>query len=66
MKNSIKKSFLKTITWRICSSFTTFTIVFMFTKQFAMSFGIIALEIIIKLFLYFMHERAWENDMTNE
>jgi len=54
-----KRSVFKSITWRILASCTTILLVFTFTGELALSFGVGVIEVILKLFLYFLHERAW-------
>ncbi len=54
------RSLFKSITWRICASLSTILIVFAFTHKIVLSLGIGAVEVIVKLILYYFHERIWE------
>ncbi|MDD3686798.1 MAG: DUF2061 domain-containing protein [Bacteroidales bacterium] len=57
------KSVIKTITWRIVASVTTFFLAYFFFKDDAnaaeKATGVASAEAIIKMVLYFLHERAW-------
>lgn len=58
------KSVVKTITWRIIASATTFLLAFLFfhgdPNVAEKATGIAVAEMIVKMLLYFFHERAWE------
>jgi len=54
-----KRHVLKTITWRIIATIATILIVLAFTGNLELSLGAGAVEIIIKMVLYYLHERAW-------
>ena len=49
----------KTITWRIIASLTTFILAYIFTQDITKSLWLMATEMIIKLLLYYYHERVW-------
>ncbi|MDA1382380.1 MAG: DUF2061 domain-containing protein [Bacteroidetes bacterium] len=49
----------KTITWRIIASLTTFILAFIFTKNLEKSLWLMGIEMVLKLLLYYYHERAW-------
>lgn len=57
------KSILKAITWRLIASTTTFFLAYMFfyTDPHATekATGVAIAESLIKIVLYFLHERAW-------
>lgn len=57
------KSIVKTITWRIIASATTFVIAMLFFRDdpnaAQKATGVALTESVIKMFLYFFHERAW-------
>jgi len=54
-----KRHLLKTITWRIIATLTTILIVLAFTGNIELSLGAGAVEVILKMILYYLHERAW-------
>ena len=56
---SRKRSFLKTVTWRVIASIDTFIIVWVVTGQISWAGSVAGLEILTKTFLYYFHERAW-------
>ena len=54
-----KRSIAKTISWRVVATVTTIVIVYAFTSEVAVSFGIGAVEVATKMVLYYGHERTW-------
>jgi adenylylsulfate kinase len=54
------RSLLKTISWRFWATITTAVLVLLFTGRFTLAITIGSLEIVLKLVLYFLHERTWE------
>ncbi len=54
-----KRSLLKTISWRIFSFFLTIIIIYAYTKNIKQSIGVGAGIDIVKMFLYYLHERIW-------
>ncbi len=60
LKVSLGISFVKSITWRIIASLTTTTLVFIATGKLDWALGVGVADVIIKLILYFIHERVWE------
>ncbi len=50
---------VKSVTFRISATVTTFLLVFFTTGEVALAFQIGLIEFIAKLFLYYSHERAW-------
>ena len=55
------RSFAKSISWRAIATLTTMILVFVFTGKLALAAGIGIFEVVIKLMIYYAHERAWEN-----
>jgi len=58
-KDTHTQSVLKAISWRILATTATISIVFAFTGKLVLSAGVGAVEIIVKLVLYYLHERVW-------
>ncbi len=54
------RSFVKSISWRIIATLTTILLVFIFTQNWVISVEVGGLEIIMKIFLYYLHERVWD------
>ncbi|MFB6343052.1 DUF2061 domain-containing protein [Saccharicrinis sp. FJH62] len=54
-----KRHLAKAITWRIIASLTTFIIGWIVTGNLDFGMAIGAADVIIKLVLYYLHERAW-------
>jgi uncharacterized membrane protein len=59
MKTTVKRSLLKTLSYGIMSTIATVLIVLMFTKSFVLAGSIGIADRVIKILLYFFHERAW-------
>jgi uncharacterized membrane protein len=57
------KSIVKTITWRIIASTTTFFLAMFFFQSdpnaFEKATGVALAEAVVKMLLYYLHERAW-------
>ena len=56
---NIKRSLLKTISWRICGTLDTVLISWLITGTLALAFSIGLIELLTKMILYYFHERAW-------
>jgi len=55
-----KRSLIKAISWRVVATFTTMGIVFVFTRKFVLTLEVGVLEVLLKMFFYYIHERFWE------
>ena len=58
-KDAHHRSILKALSWRVVATFATMSIVFAFTQKVVLSVGVGAVEVVIKLILYYFHERIW-------
>ncbi|MBJ7880297.1 DUF2061 domain-containing protein [Gelidibacter salicanalis] len=58
-KENIKRTLLKTISWRVVGTLATVVISYVITGTLALAFSIGAIELVSKMILYFFHERAW-------
>ena len=58
-EEKIKRSLVKTISWRIVGTIATIIISYAITGTLALAFSIGIVELVSKLILYFFHERAW-------
>lgn len=59
MIDSWRKSLLKTLSWRAIATLTTMSVVYIFTEEPLLSLGIGAMDMVLKIVLYYLHERAW-------
>ena len=57
--DSVRKSVMKTMSWRIIATATTFVISWMVTGSVLAGGAIASIEFWAKLALYYAHERAW-------
>ena len=56
-----KRTLAKTMTWRITASLITFIIAWILTGDLLIGVSIGTIEAIAKIFLYYFHERIWNN-----
>ena len=54
-----KRSLVKAVSWRSLATMSTIAIVYAFTGKAALSLGVGAVEVAVKLLLYYGHERLW-------
>ena len=59
--DSKSRSILKTLTWRIVASIDTFLIAWWITSDPWAGASIAGIEIVTKIGLYYLHERAWSH-----
>ncbi len=60
MKNTVKRSLFKTITWRIVGSIDTMVISYIITGNWKFGIAIGSVEVVSKMILYYLHERVWQ------
>ncbi|RAJ14547.1 DUF2061 domain-containing protein [Olleya aquimaris] len=58
-EEKIKRSIVKTISWRVVGTLATIVISYLITGTLALAFSIGGIELVSKMVLYFFHERAW-------
>ena len=58
---SHKRTVAKTISWRIIATIITALLVFVFTGNFTIAVEVGALEAVLKLLFYYLHERGWSH-----
>ena len=61
---SKKRSFFKTLTWRILATTDTFVLSFFITGNLVFAGSIASVEVLTKLVLYYWHERVWNGRMV--
>lgn len=59
MKEYHKRSIVKAISYRFTGTFITVLVVFVFTGKLSLSISIASVETIIKIAIYYLHERIW-------
>ncbi len=59
MKDAHVRSIIKALSWRVFATIATILIVFLFTRKLILSLEVGAIEVVVKLILYYIHERAW-------
>ena len=53
------RSIVKALSWRFLATVTTMLAVYGFTGEATLSLGIGAVDLFVKLALYYFHERTW-------
>ena len=53
------RSLLKAISWRVLGSIDTFVLSYLFTASIKAASAIASTEVLTKMLLYYLHERAW-------
>jgi len=56
---SRKRSFTKSMTFRVLATLTTIALVWVFTGNMVLSLGLGFMDFVSKFVLYYFHERAW-------
>ena len=59
-RESHLRSILKAFSWRIVATCTTFVIVYLVTGRTSVAISIAGVEVIVKMVVYYFHERAWQ------
>ena len=59
-RESHVRSIVKAFSWRFVSTCTTFGIVYIVTGELSLATSIAGVEVVIKMILYYFHERAWQ------
>jgi len=59
MHESHTRSILKGITWRVIASLTTIPVVYVVTGDLALVASVGVVDIVAKVFFYYIHERTW-------
>lgn len=57
--NDKKVSLLKTLSWRLIGTLDTMMISYLLTGKIDVALSIGGIEVISKMLLYYLHERAW-------
>ena len=55
------RSFVKAVSWRALGSIDTFLLSWFFTSSPAAAGAIASTEVLTKMVLYYLHERAWSS-----
>ena len=58
-RESNGRSLIKTISWRFWATITTALLVYIFTGKLELALAIGAIDVLLKLILYYFHERTW-------
>jgi uncharacterized membrane protein len=59
--DSNTRSIAKAISYRLLGSLSTALIVFVFSGNITVSAGVGALDVVVKMGLYYLHERLWNH-----
>jgi uncharacterized membrane protein len=53
------RSFIKAVSWRTVGTIDTFIISFFVTGKVSIAGSIASIEVVTKILIYYLHERAW-------
>ena len=53
------RSIIKSISWRILATLVTMSLVYIFFRRLDLAATVGGLEVVIKMLIYFIHERVW-------
>ncbi len=59
--DNVRRSIIKTLTWRILASIDTFLIAWIITQNPVAGATIAGIEVVTKIVFYYFHERAWSH-----
>ena len=59
VKKTFRRSVYKTITWRVLASIDTAALTWWFSGDLIIGLKVGGMEIVTKIIIYFLHERAW-------
>jgi uncharacterized membrane protein len=59
MKETRARSITKALTYRFWQSLNTFIISLVITGKIDMAAAIVSIEVVVKIVIYFFHERIW-------
>jgi len=59
MQDSKTKSLLKTLSWRLIATLITMIIAWVVVGDVSVALTVGAADVVIKMFAYYFHERAW-------
>ena len=59
MRDSVARSIAKSLTWRVTATLTTILIAWLILGDIAPALAIGGIEFFAKIFVYYLHERAW-------
>lgn len=59
MREARERSIIKALTWRVIATSTTMILAYAATGDMKIAGAIGAADVVIKLFFYYVHERAW-------
>lgn len=65
-KDTFEKSVVKTLSYRLSSSLITSMLIYIFTRQWKISFFIGGIDFFVKLIWYYAHERLWNHSDWGE
>lgn len=61
MADKHHRSLIKAVSWRLTGSVDTLVITFLVAGTWKWAFYVSGVELFTKIFLYYVHERVWDN-----
>lgn len=53
------RSVIKAVSWRVTGTLDTIVVSWLITRKLTLALSIGAVEVVTKLFIYYLHERIW-------
>ncbi|MBD3261544.1 MAG: DUF2061 domain-containing protein [Candidatus Altiarchaeales archaeon] len=53
------RSLVKAVSWRVIATLTTVGLIFLFTGKLVLALEVGAIEVVLKILFYYLHERGW-------
>ncbi len=60
MRETRARSLAKSLSWRVSATLTTIALVWGFTGQVHIAIAVGGVEVLVKLAIFYVHERAWD------
>lgn len=60
MRVTRTRSFVKSLSYRIFGTFSSFAVVYVITRKATLSAAIALWEMVLKVIIYYWHERIWD------
>lgn len=60
-KSSVKRSVVKSVSYRVVILITDFTVIYILTRQIAIATAFMIISNIYSSIIYYFHERIWSN-----
>ena len=60
MRTTKVRSMAKALTWMILATISGFILIYILTNELSMALSFASINFIVKIILYYLHERGWD------